>query len=127
MTGKRAFRSCSYATDVWAMGVTVVAMDLGNSPFGCGKMVRGNMDDIFAEQMKVLFKTNVEAFDDASRKNPAAFNKKLAACKLVESQALPWGKSRSVLFRNFMRRFFTPFPPSRPLAGTLARDQVLPK
>ena len=123
---RAAFRACSYATDVWAMGVTVVTMDLGDVPFGREKMMRSNMDEIFIQQLKVLFKTKVDAFDDAVRKDPEAFNKKLAGCKLLESHALPWGRSRSVSFQNFMRRFFTPFPASRPLAGTLARDQVLP-
>ena len=28
---RKPFRSCSYATDVWAMGVTLVEMDLGNA------------------------------------------------------------------------------------------------
>ena len=29
---KKQFRACSYATDVWAMGVTLVEMDLGSMP-----------------------------------------------------------------------------------------------
>jgi serine/threonine protein kinase len=120
-------RSCSYATDVWAMGVTVVQMDLGKAPFGSEKMVRSNMDGIFVQMLKVMFNKKADAFDATVRKDPSAFNSKLASCKLLESHALPWGRSRSVSFQNFMRRFFTPFPPSRPLAGTLARDQVLPK
>ena len=120
-------RSCSYATDVWAMGVTVVQMDLGKAPFGSEKMVRSNMDGIFVQMLKVMFNKKADAFDATVRKDPSAFNSKLASCKLLESHALPWGRSRSVSFQNFMRRFFTPFPPSRPLAGTLARDQVLLK
>ena len=85
------------------------------------------MDDIFVQILKVLFRTKVDAFDDNVRKDPLAFNKQMSCCKLQESHALPWGRSRSVSFRNFFRRFFAPFPPTRPLAETLARDQALPK
>ena len=109
------------------MGVTFVEMDLGKPPFGSDKVVRSNMDGIFVNQLRILFKAKVDAFSDTLRNDPAAFNKKLAGYKLVESHALPWGMSRSVAFQNFMRKFFTPFPPSRALAGTLARDLVLPK
>ena len=109
------------------MGVTVVEMDLGTLPFGRDKTMRINTDDIFVHMLEVLFNTKIDAFDENVRKHPLTFNKKLACCKLQETHALPWGRSRSVSFQNFLRRFFAPFPPARPLAGTLARDQALPK
>ena len=120
------FCSCTYATDVWAMGVTVVQMDLGDTPFVSEKTVRRTRTrDIFVQMLEVLFQAKADAFDEAVRDDPSVFNSKLASCKLLEADALPWGRSRSVSFRDFMRRFFTPDPPSRPLAGTLARDKAL--
>ena len=124
---KRGRRSCSYATDVWAMGVTFVVMDTGKPPFGRDKMLRSNMEEIFEHQLKVLFNARVDAFTDTLRNDPAAFHKQMATHKLLDIKALPWGMSRSVAFRNFMRKFFTPFPPSRPSAGALARNQTLPQ
>ena len=110
------------------MGVTVVTMDLGFVPFGREKTMRPQTEeDIFVQQMKILFGMKVDVFTDAVRRKPGAFNKILPSCKLVESKSLPWGKSSSVGFQNFMRRFFAPSPHSRPLAGSLARDPALPK
>ena len=40
----KAERSCSYATDVWAMGVCLVEMDIGQLPFGNARMRRSEMD-----------------------------------------------------------------------------------
>ena len=85
------------------------------------------MDGIFVQILKVLFKTKVDAFDDSLRKDPLASKKKVSCCKLQESHALPWGRSRSVSFQKILRKLFAPFPPTRPLAETLARDQALPK
>jgi serine/threonine protein kinase len=124
---KRVRRSCSFATDVWAMGVTFVVMDIGKVPFGREKIQLNNVDEIFVQQLKILFKAKADAFTENVRNDPVAFNKKLSSCKLVEPHALPWGRTRGVSFQKFMRLFFTPFPPSRPLAGTLLRDEALPK
>ena len=120
-------RSCSYATDVWAMGVTVVEMDLGTLPFGGARTRKNNMDEVFVEMLKVLFRTKVDAFHDGVRKDPEAFNFLLLYCVLQDTHALPWGQSRSVSFQNLLRKFFAPYPPTRPSAGTLARDVALPK
>ena len=124
---KRVRRSCSFATDVWAMGVTFVVMDIGKVPFGREKIQLNNVDEIFVQQLKILFKAKADAFTENVRNDPVAFNKKLSSCKLVEPHALPWGRTRGVSFQKFMRLFFTPYPPSRPLAGTLLRDEALPK
>ena len=109
------------------MGVTVAEMDLGTLPFGSDKMRRANMDEVVVSSLKVLYRAGVDAFDDNVRKYPTAFNKLLQTCKLQETHALPWGRPRSVSFQTFMRKFFSPYPPTRPLASTLACDQALPK
>ena len=109
------------------MGVTIVEMDLGTLPFGRSQQKAKDMDETFADMLKVLFRTKVDVFLDTIRKDRASFLKMLSACTLQESHALPWGRSRSVAFQNFMRRFFVPYPPRRPLAKTLARDKVLQK
>ena len=49
---KKPVRSCSYATDVWAMGVTVVEMNLGTLPFGRFHTRASNMDDLFVDLLK---------------------------------------------------------------------------
>ena len=84
------------------------------------------MDTFFGDILKILYKTKVEAFGESLRKDRTAFNKKLSSCKLQESHVLPWGRSRSVTFQNYLRRFFAPCPLTRPLAETLARDKALP-
>ena len=100
---KKQFRACSYATDVWAMGVTLVEMDSGSMPFGSPKMRRSELDEIFVQILKVLFKTKVDAFDDSVRKDPLVFNKRLSSIKLQASHAFPWGRSRGPSFQNFLR------------------------
>ena len=107
--------------------LTFVEMDIGSMPFGSRTTRRKDMDDIFVQILKVLFKKKVDVFTDTVRNNPLAFNKKLSSFKLQESHALPWGRSRSASFQNFLRSFFAPFPPTRPLAETLARDEALDK
>ena len=120
-------RSCSYATDVWAMGVSVVEMDHGTLPFGRVQMKDISMDEIFCHQLKVLYRTTSVPFNDKLRNNHASFLTKLSTCTLREVHSLPWGGSRSFTFKKFMRKFFDPYPPSRPLANQLVRDKALAK
>ena len=47
----KKLRSCSYATDVWAMGVCIVEMDQGILPCGRDLMRSSNMDQIFKDQL----------------------------------------------------------------------------
>ena len=56
-------RGCSYPCDVWAMGVSIAHMDLGTVPFGRLQMQRSQMEDSFADQLRVLCKANSEMFD----------------------------------------------------------------
>ena len=56
-------RGCSLPCDVWAMGVSIAHMDLGTVPFGRLQMQRSQMEDIFADQLRVLCKANSEMFD----------------------------------------------------------------
>jgi hypothetical protein len=71
------------------MGVSVVVIDIGKAPFGHNKIQRSNMEEIFVQQLRILFNKKVDAFDNTVRNDPAAFHKKLSSCKLVESHAVP--------------------------------------
>ena len=118
-------RNCSCSTDVWAMGVSIVEMDRACVPFGRA-IVRGSqMEDIFSDQLRVLYKTTPSHFDTQVRKDPHKFLAKLRSLKLQEARCLPWGQSRGNKFQVFMRQFFLPSPESRPLASALAQDAAL--
>ena len=121
----KRFRRCSYPCDVWAMGVSIAHMDLGNVPFGRLQMRRSQMEDIFADQLRVLCKANSGMFDVHVREDPTQFLKKLGSLKLREASCLPWGRSRGTVFQNFLREFFFLSPESRPLARTLVRETAL--
>ena len=118
-------RLCSYPSDVWAMGVSIAQMDLGCVPFGRAQMQRSQMEDIFVDQLRVLYKKSPGSLDAQMRKDPTQFLQVLGALKLQEASCLPWGRSRGSVFQVFLRKFFFPSPESRPLARTLAQDKAL--
>jgi len=123
----KKFRGCSYPCDVWAMGVSIAHMDLGTVPFGRLQMQRSQMEDIFADQLRVLCKANSEMFDVHVRKDPTQFLKKLGRLTLREASCLPWGRSRGTVVQDFLRKCFFLSPESRPLAKTLVRETALPR
>ena len=118
-------RSHSYASDVWAMGVSIAHMDLGRVPFGRLAMRRPQIEDIFVDQMRVLYKTSAERFDAQIRKDATRFLQKLGTLRLQDASCLPWGKSRGRVFQTFLHTFFLPSPQSRPLARTLTQHKAL--
>ena len=121
----KRFRCCSYPCDVWAMGVSIAHMDLGSVPFGRPRMMRSEMDSIFVDQLHVLCNAKCGQFAGRVRKDPTQFLKNLGSLKLREASCLPWGKSRGIVFQDFLRKFFCLSPECRPLARTLLRDTAL--
>ena len=115
-------RHCSCSTDVWAMGVSIVEMDRACVPFGRASV---REEDIFSDQLRVLYKTSPLQFDTRLREDPHKFLAKLRSLKLQEARFLPWGQSRGNKFQVFMRQFFLPSPESRPLASALVQHAAL--
>ena len=112
---KRA-RSCTYATDVWGVGCTTLAMH-GMEPFG-GKGVReSHMDNVLADIMTKLYGTTVEAAFGAET-GGHDFPSRLKQLKLVPCRNFP-GANWSHDFKQFVRQFFAASPAVRPLADNL--------
>ena len=118
-------RDCSCSTDVWAMGVSIVEMDRACVPFGRATVRGCQLEDVFLDQLRVLYKTTPSYFDTQVRKDPHKFLAKLRSLKLQEAKCLPWGQSRGNKFQAFMRQFFLPSPESRPLASALVQHAAL--
>ena len=109
-------RSCTYATDVWAVGCTTLEMH-GMEPFG-GKSVRqSQMDHVLADVMTKLYGTTVEAAFGAERVG-RDFLSRLKDLKLVPCKNFP-GADWSSDFKQFVRQFFAASPAVRPLADNL--------
>ena len=116
-------RHCNYPSDIWAMGVTIVEMDVGSPPFGRAAIRRSQMMEIFHDQLVVLYRSNVAIVDEDVRRRPGHFLDKLSRLRLRDSRALPWGQTRVGRFQDFARRCFLPRPADRPLAKDLAQDK----
>ena len=121
----RKLRVCSYACDVWAMGTSIAHMDLGETPFGRASLRSSEMEEIFDNQLRVLYNARSAIFDATIRKDKTIFLQKLSALRLQGASCLPWGRYRGRVFQDFLRIFFLPSPESRPLARTLAQDKAL--
>ena len=112
---KKKLRRCSYSSDVWAMGVSIVEMDLGVVPFGKSSMRRARMDDIFKDMLRILYGTGPRLFDERSsscmgkvRSTSMSTSDLLvwmSTLQLKQADALPWGKSRGIRFRSFLMVF----------------------
>ena len=59
---KKQCRSCIYPSDVWAMGVSIAQMDRGCVPFERVQMMPAQMEDLFVDQLKVLYRKGPEPF-----------------------------------------------------------------
>ena len=117
---------CNYPTDIWAMGVSIVQMDVGCVPFGKDVRKASQTPQIFFDQLSILYQT--KRFEGWLPQNPGTGLKRLSRLQTAVASALPWGRSqgaRTSQFQVFSRMFFQADPAYRPLAKDLAEDTFL--
>ena len=112
----KKFRSCTYATDVWAVGCTTLEMH-GMEPFGGKSVKQSQVDNVLGEIMTKLYGISVEAAFGAEKVG-LDFLSRLNQLKLVPYRNFPLAKG-SHEFKQFVRQFFAASPAVRPLADTL--------
>lgn len=110
-----------YASDTWALGVSIVHMDLGRAPFGKSMIRKAEIFDVFYDIMRQLttWKPPSDFDHTKKRKHHDTWCAMLDNIKLKPT-ALPWGTKRDVSFQKFTRMFLTIGRKHRRLASQIA-------
>ena len=116
-----------YESDVWAVGVVVLALHLERLPFGKDRMRHSEMMFIWKDIMETMtwFKPprNWAESQPRARKNRGEWYDLMDSATQKKPSDLPWGE-RGSNFRIFTNRILTVSRFRRPLADTLLQTSV---
>ena len=99
---------CGYPSDVWALGVCIVEMDVIHPPFGAPKLMRSQVFQVFYEILTTLttWKRPRDFDHNTIRKIPKDMFEFLGKLAPKTARELPWGKQRGSELQRFTLSFF---------------------